>query len=104
MAKAQGINPHVMIMTGLVISNALVALSGSMYSMMMRSANGTFGRGTIVIGLAIVFLGEAIFGKKPSNLPSLALWSGRFSTISLLRLLQIYSISTKTFLISSKHF
>lgn len=64
MAKAQGINPHVMIMTGLVISNALVALSGSMYSMMMRSANGTFGRGTIVIGLAIVFLGEAIFGKK----------------------------------------
>jgi len=76
MAKAQGINPHVMIIVGLVISNALVALSGAMYSMMMRSANGTFGRGTIVIGLAIVFLGEALFGKRSFKLTLVSLITG----------------------------
>lgn len=76
MAKAQGINPSKMIMVGLVISNALVALSGAMYSMMMKSANGTFGRGTIVIGLAIVFLGEAIFGRKTFKLSLISLVVG----------------------------
>lgn len=76
MAKAQGINPHVMIIVGLVISNGLVALSGAMYSMMMRSANGTFGRGTIVIGLAIVFLGEALFGQRSFKLTLVSLITG----------------------------
>lgn len=98
MAKAQGINPHVMIMVGLIISNALVALSGAMYSMMMKSANGTFGRGTIVIGLAIVFLGEAIFGKKTFKLSLISLVVGAvFYYIIITIAANVFSIDQNLF-------
>ena len=59
MARAQGINTNTMVVLGLVISNALVALS---------QANGfaDVGMGvcTIVIGLASVIIGEVLFSPK----------------------------------------
>lgn len=64
MAKAQGINTNAMIILGLVISNALVALCGAVFAQDFGSANITQGEGTIVVGLAVIVIGEAIFGRQ----------------------------------------
>ncbi len=64
MARAQGINTHLMIILGLAISNALIALSGALSAQSAKSANMDIGRGTIVIGLASIIIGEFIFGKR----------------------------------------
>ena len=55
MSRAQGINTNFNIVLGLAVSNALVALSGF--------ADVGMGRGAIVIGLAAVIIGEAVFGR-----------------------------------------
>ena len=64
MARAQGINTSLMIILGLGISNALIALGGSLYTQINRSASNTMGVGVIVIGLSSIIIGESIFGKK----------------------------------------
>lgn len=64
MAKAQGINTDLMIILGLAISNALIALAGYMYTSSYKTSNMDLGRGTIIVGLASIILGEVIFGKK----------------------------------------
>jgi len=61
MGRAQGINDHRMIMIGLSISNALVALSGALFAQVHGFADVTMGFGTIIIGLAAVIVGEAFF-------------------------------------------
>jgi putative ABC transport system permease protein len=53
-----------MIILGLAISNALVALSGALLSQRLATATVDMGRGTIVIGLAAIIIGEAIFGRR----------------------------------------
>ena len=68
MAKAQGININFMKVLGLAISNALVALAGGLMAQYQGFADINMGRGSIVIGLAAVIigevLGEAILGKR----------------------------------------
>ncbi len=64
MARAQGINTKRMIILGLAISNALVALAGALFAQKLRTATVDMGRGTIVIGLAAIIIGEAIFGRR----------------------------------------
>lgn len=63
MARAQGINTNATKVLGLVISNGLVGLAGALYAQYQGSADINMGRGAIVIGLAAVIIGEAIFGK-----------------------------------------
>lgn len=63
MARAQGINTDFNLVLGLMISNGLVALSGAMLCQYQGFADINMGRGAIVIGLAAVIIGEAIFGK-----------------------------------------
>ncbi|NCA96714.1 MAG: ABC transporter permease [Bacteroidia bacterium] len=65
MSRAQGINTDSRVILGLVLSNAIVAMSGSLFSQMMLTSNSTFGQGSIVIALASILLGEAImlYGK-----------------------------------------
>lgn len=63
MARAQGINTNKNIVLGLMISNGLVALSSAMLAQYQGFADVNMGRGAIVIGLAAVIIGEAIFGK-----------------------------------------
>ena len=58
MARAQGINTNTMVVLGLVISNALVALSGATVAQANGFADVGMGVGTIVIGLASVIIGE----------------------------------------------
>ena len=48
---------------GLVISNALVALSGSVVCQEQRSFSSTMGTGQIVFGLATVIIGTTVFKK-----------------------------------------
>jgi putative tryptophan/tyrosine transport system permease protein len=65
MARAQGVKTAWMILTGMAVSNALVALAGSLFAQSQGSADVTMGVGVIVIGLASVIGGEAII--TPSN-------------------------------------
>lgn len=48
---------------GLVISNALVALGGSLVCHMDRGFTATMGTGQVVFGLATVIIGVALFGR-----------------------------------------
>ena len=63
MARAQGINTDFSRVLGLMVSNALVALSGALLAQYQGFADINMGRGAIVIGLAAVIIGEALFGK-----------------------------------------
>ena len=63
MSRAQGINTDASKILGLMISNGLVALAGSLLCQYQGFADINMGRGAIVIGLAAVIIGEAIFGK-----------------------------------------
>ena len=63
MAKAQGINTDFCRVLGLMLSSGLVALSGALLSQYPGFADINMGRGAIVIGLAAVIIGEAVFGR-----------------------------------------
>ncbi|GAA0344498.1 ABC transporter permease [Bacillus carboniphilus] len=57
-------NTDYLIVIGLGVSNAFVALSGALIAQYQGSADVTMGVGMIVTGLASVIIGEAIFGTK----------------------------------------
>ena len=63
MSRAQGINTDFNRVLGLMIPNGLVAFSGALLSQYQGFADINMGRGAIVIGLAAVIIGEALFGK-----------------------------------------
>ncbi|MGN0484457.1 MAG: ABC transporter permease [Lachnospiraceae bacterium] len=67
MSRAQGIHTNAAKVIALALSNGLVGLAGGLYAQYQGSADVNMGRGTIVIGLAAVIigevLGEAIFRK-----------------------------------------
>lgn len=63
MARANGINTEKTKMLGLVLSNGIVALAGSLITQYQGFADINMGRGAIVIGLAAVIIGEVVFGK-----------------------------------------
>ena len=58
MARAQGIDTNWSKVLGLVVSNALVAMSGALLAQYQGSSTIDMGRGAIVIGLAAVIIGE----------------------------------------------
>ncbi len=63
-ARAQGVNTIETTYVGMAISNALVALAGAIFAQINGFADVTMGTGTIVVGLAAVIIGEAIFGTR----------------------------------------
>ena len=63
MARAQGINTSFNTVLGIMLSNGLVALSGAFLTQYQGFADIKMGQGAIVIGLAAVIIGEAIFSK-----------------------------------------
>lgn len=67
MSRAQGINTELNKVLGLVISNALVALSGALLAQYQGFADINMGRGAIVIGLAAIVIGEVFFSKIARN-------------------------------------
>lgn len=63
MSRAQGINTDRNKVLGLMLSNGLVAFSSALLSQYQGFADVNMGRGAIVIGLAAVIIGEAVFGR-----------------------------------------
>ena len=63
MSRAQGINTKFYTVFGLVLSNGTVALAGSLLTQYQGFADVQMGRGSIVIGLAAIIIGKAVFGK-----------------------------------------
>ena len=63
MSRAQGINTNKSKVLGLIVSNALVALSGALLAQYSGSSTIDMGRGAIVIGLAAVIIGEVLLSK-----------------------------------------
>ncbi|MBQ3024898.1 MAG: ABC transporter permease [Spirochaetaceae bacterium] len=64
MVRAQGVNTDNMKILGLMLGNALVALSGGLVAQSQGYGDVQMGTGTIVIGLASIIIGEVIFGKR----------------------------------------
>lgn len=67
MSRAQGISTSKSKVVGLVLSNGIVALSGSLLAQYQGNADINMGKGAIVIGLAAVIIGEALFGWLSKN-------------------------------------
>ena len=67
MARAQGINTKVAKVIGLMVANGLVALSSAMLAQFSGTVDVKMGSGAIVIGLAAIIIGEALFGKLCQN-------------------------------------
>ena len=88
MSRAQGINRDRNKVLGLMLSNGLVALSGALLTQYQGFADINMGRGSIVIGLAAVIIGEAIFSRIFRNF-ALKLLSVVFGSILYYLVLQI---------------
>lgn len=67
MSRAQGINTDFNRVLALMISNGMVAFAGALLAQYQGFADINMGRGAIVIGLAAVIIGEAVFGKINQN-------------------------------------
>ena len=88
MSRAQGINTNMNKVLGLMISNGLVGLSSALLTQYQGFADVNMGRGSIVIGLAAVIIGEAIFGRIFRNF-ALRLLAVIFGSILYYLVLQI---------------
>ena len=88
MSRAQGINTDFNKVLGLMLSNGLVALSGALLTQYQGFADINMGRGSIVIGLAAVIIGEAIFSRIFRNF-ALKLLSVVFGSILYYLVLQV---------------
>ncbi|QQZ08386.1 ABC transporter permease [Heyndrickxia vini] len=64
MIRSLSANTDSLIILGLGISNALVALSGALIAQYAKFSDINLGIGMIIVGLASVIIGEAIFGTK----------------------------------------
>ena len=67
MSHAQGINTGMNKILGLMLSNGIVALSGALLAQYQGYADISMGRGAIVIGLAAVIIGKALFSRIARN-------------------------------------
>ncbi len=83
MIRALGVNVDTMIILGLALSNALVALSGALLAQYQGFADVQMGIGMVVWGLASVIIGEALVGAQGTGLLTL----GAIMGYVLLRLL-----------------
>ena len=76
MARAQGVNTGRMILGGMALSNALVAMAGALFAQTQGGSDISMGIGTIVIGLAAVIVGESILPSRKLVLATLAVIIG----------------------------
>ncbi|MYZ45936.1 ABC transporter permease [Schauerella aestuarii] len=76
MSRAQGVNTGRMILGGMALSNALVALAGALFAQTQGGADISMGIGTIVIGLAAVIVGESLLPSRRLFMMTLAVILG----------------------------
>jgi putative tryptophan/tyrosine transport system permease protein len=63
MAKSLGIDVDRMVVAGLALSNGCVALAGALFAQYEGFANIQMGVGAIVMGIAMLLVGETLFGR-----------------------------------------
>ncbi|RLQ97411.1 ABC transporter permease [Falsibacillus albus] len=76
MIRSFSANTDLLIILGLGISNGFVALSGALVAQYSKFADIGMGIGMIIIGLASVIIGEALFGTKSIFRTTLAVIGG----------------------------
>ena len=76
MIRSMGISTNSMKMLGLIISNALVALSGALVGQYQGFADVNMGVGTIIAGLASVIIGEVIIGERSMFIATIGVITG----------------------------
>lgn len=76
MIRSFGVNTDNTIIVGVSLSNGLVALSGALIAQYSAFTEITMGVGMIVIGLASVIIGEALFGARTVVRATLAVLIG----------------------------
>lgn len=76
MSRALGINTSSRYILGMVIATMFIGLAGALYGQITTHVNTEDGKGAIVIGLAIIFLGEVIFGKRSFKISLLSIAVG----------------------------
>ena len=76
MIRSLSANTDKLVIFGLGFSNALVAFAGALIAQYTKFADIGMGIGMIVIGLASVIIGEAIFGTKTIMRTTLAVIAG----------------------------
>ena len=76
MIRSFSSNTNLMIILGLGISNSMVAFSGALIAQQGGFADVGMGIGMIIIGLASVIIGEALFGTKSIARTTLAVIGG----------------------------
>ena len=64
MVRASSINTDTMKIIAFALSNAFVALGGAFYVQLQRNYDNMYGSGMMVIGVAAIIIGEAIFRKR----------------------------------------
>jgi len=64
MVRASGINSSAMRLIGLALSNGMVGFAGGLLAQYQSVADAGMGVGMVVIGLASVIIGEAVFGTR----------------------------------------
>ena len=76
MVKSLGIDVHIIKILGLMLSNALVAFSGSLFAQFQGFSDVTMGIGTLVLGIASIIIGLSIFKKLTFIKPTTAIVIG----------------------------
>ena len=76
MVRAIGFNHHLMVVTGLMVSNGLAGLAGSLAVQQLGFADVSLGVGLIIRGLAAVIIGEVLLRPKTVGQMLIAAASG----------------------------
>lgn len=78
MIKSLGINIDIIKILGLMLSNGLVALSGSLFAQFLGFSDTNMGIGTLVLGIASIIIGTSIFKKLKAIRTTTAILVGSF--------------------------
>jgi putative ABC transport system permease protein len=75
-ARSFGINPNVTKFVGVVLGSALTGFAGALFAQYMGFVDVNMGIGNIILGLAALMLGEAVFSSKKISMMTLAIIVG----------------------------
>jgi putative ABC transport system permease protein len=78
MVKSLGIDIDIIKILGLMLSNALVALSGSLFAQFQGFSDVNMGIGTLVLGIASIIIGISIFKRLTFIKATTAILAGTF--------------------------
>lgn len=97
MVRSSSINADASRILGIMIANALVALSGALLCQQQRFADLGSGSGMLVVGLASVIIGQALFGRRGVTL---GLVSAAIGSVLYRIILQVaYQIDMPTYMV-----